>query len=87
MVSDSEVTAISAIGQPEQFYKFVEKDFRITERITFDDHHPYTIDDIQNIKNNIITTEKDAVKLAKFDLDNIFAMKLKTEFDVESLLS
>lgn len=82
----AEVVALSAIGQPEQFYRFVEKDYKIIETITFDDHHSYSFDDIKNIDTTIVTTEKDAVKLAKFETNNIYAMKLKTEFNVESLL-
>ena len=31
-----EITALSAIGQPEQFYAFLEKDYKIKEKITFD---------------------------------------------------
>ena len=82
----SEATALSAIGQPEQFYKFLENDYNIKEKITFDDHHQYTSDDIKNIEGNIITTEKDAVKLALLGKTNIFALKLKTVLDVEKLL-
>ena len=41
----------------------------------------------QNISGNIITTEKDAVKLARFDRSDIYALKLKTVIDVEALLS
>ena len=87
LAQNSKVTAVSAIGQPEQFYNFVKKDFEIVDTITFDDHHAYTLDDIKDINTTIITTEKDAVKLAKFELENIYAMKLKTSFDVENLLA
>ena len=81
-----EITALSAIGQPEQFYKFLEKDYKIKEKITFDDHHQYVLDDVSNIKGEIVTTEKDAVKLALLNKDNIYALKLKTVLDVESLI-
>lgn len=87
LLAGSEVIALSAIGQPEQFYKFVEKDFNIKNTITFDDHHSYILEDVKDIDGTIVTTEKDAVKLARFELDNIYAMKLKTEFDVEALLA
>ena len=80
-----EITALSAIGQPEQFYKFLEKDYKIKDKLTFDDHHQYTKDDIENIKGIIVTTEKDAVKLAHFSNANIYALKLKTVLDVERL--
>ena len=80
----AEITAISAIGQPEQFYAFL-KDYKIKNTITFDDHHQYTPDDIKNIEGNIVTTEKDAVKLSLLGKTNIYALKLKTVLDVEKL--
>ena len=79
-----EVTALSAIGQPEQFYQFL-KDYQVKETISFDDHHQYTLDDIKNIEGNIVTTEKDAVKLSLLGKTNIYALKLKTVLDVEKL--
>lgn len=82
----AEITALSAIGQPEQFYAFLEKDYKIKEKITFDDHHQYVLSDIENIKGNIITTEKDAVKLALLGKTNIYALKLKTSFDIEKIM-
>ena len=82
-----DIIALSAIGQPEQFYKFLEKDYNIKEKITFDDHHQYTEDDIANIAGTIVTTEKDAVKLALLNKNNIYALKLKTVLNVESLVN
>lgn len=79
------VTAMCAIGQPQQFYDFL-KEYNVVNKITFDDHHQYTPIDIVGIPDSIITTEKDAVKLARFDRDNIYALKLKTAIDVEALL-
>jgi len=78
-------TAICAIGQPEQFIKFLT-DLNIKNKIFFDDHHIYTKDELVNIKGNIITTEKDAVKLKDFNLDNIYALKLKMSIDITNLL-
>ena len=83
----AEATALCAIGQPEQFYKFLETDYNIKNKITFDDHHQYTSEDLKNIKGNIITTEKDAVKLALLGNANIYALKLKTVIDIENLLN
>lgn len=82
----SDVIAVSAIGQPEQFYKFLENDYVIKDKVTFDDHHQYTIDDIKNIEGNIVTTEKDAVKLALLSKDNIYALKLKTILPLDNIL-
>ena len=80
-----DATAICAIGQPQQFYDFLN-DFNIINTITFDDHHQYIPTDIIDIPGNIITTEKDAVKLERFERDNIYALKLKTKIDVKELL-
>ena len=82
----AEITALSAIGQPEQFYNFLDGDYVIKDKITFDDHHQYTLSDIDKISGNIVTTEKDAVKLALLNKQNIYALKLKTVLDAESLL-
>lgn len=81
-----DITALSAIGQPEQFYKFLEPDYKVKEKITFDDHHQYILEDIENIEGNIVTTEKDAVKLAILGKPNIYALKLKTILDIENLI-
>ncbi|MBD5402630.1 tetraacyldisaccharide 4'-kinase [bacterium] len=79
------VIAMSAIGQPQQFYDFLAG-YDVIKTITFDDHHQYAPIDIVDVPGSIITTEKDAVKLARFDRDNIYALKLKTIVDVEKLL-
>ena len=80
------VTAMCAIGQPQQFYDFL-KDYQVVKTITYEDHHQYSATDIVDISGSIITTEKDAVKLARFDRGNIYALRLKTIIDVEELLS
>lgn len=80
-----EVTAMCAIGQPQQFYDFLTS-YIVKDTKTFDDHHQYTPTDIVDITGSIITTEKDAVKLAKFDRNNIYALKLKVNINVEELL-
>ena len=81
-----EITVLSAIGQPEQFYKFLESDFKIKNKVTFDDHHQYTLSDINNIEGLIVTTEKDAVKLAVLNRPDIYALKLKTVLDLDSII-
>ena len=78
------VTVLCAIGQPEQFVKFLS-DLKIGRKIFFDDHHVYTKDEIAHIKGNIVTTEKDAVKLKGFGFDNIYALKLKTTADFRGI--
>ena len=80
------ITAVCAIGQPQQFFNFL-KNYDVKEEVAFDDHHQYTPIDIMDIQGTVVTTEKDAVKLLKFDKDNIHALKLKTKVDVRKLLN
>lgn len=87
ILADGEkLVGVSAIGQPEQFYKFLNK-YELTDTKTFDDHHQYTKDEIASISGKIITTEKDAVKMQNFGLDNIYALKLKTNIDIPELFN
>lgn len=80
-LDDSEnYTAVCAIGQPEQFYAFLNN---CEKTLTFDDHHRYTENEIP--KGIIVTTEKDAVKMQDFDRTDIYALKLKTDLDIEQL--
>ena len=36
--------------------------------------HQYKYNEVAKLHGNIVTTEKDAVKLAQFNLDNIYAL-------------
>ena len=81
---NTEITAVCAIGQPEQFYKFLTN-YQIKENISFDDHHRYTEEELPN--GTIVTTEKDAVKMKDFSREDIYALKLRTRIDVENLIS
>lgn len=80
----SEITAVSAIGQPQQFYNFL-KSYKIKQTLDFDDHHIYSENEIPD--GVIVTTEKDAVKMSDFENRNIYALKLKTSVNVEKLLN
>lgn len=80
----TEAVALCAIGQPKQFYDFLNN-YKISQTIDFDDHHGYTETELP--AGIIITTEKDAVKMKDFQRNDIFALKLKTIIDVKNLLS
>lgn len=89
------VLAFSAIGQPNQFYKFLTN-FDVVESFDFDDHHNYSQEDVDGLIElcrqkgieKMITTEKDAGKLLKLDFKgfNVFALKLQTRLDLEILV-
>lgn len=84
LADNSEITAICAIGQPKQFYQFLNN-YKIKQAIDFDDHHIYTEEELPD--GIIVTTEKDAVKMKDFTRNDIFALKLKTSVDVNELLN
>jgi len=78
----------SGIGSPQVFEKTVGSlGVDITEALRFADHHDYTQEDLDGIierararnLETIITTEKDAVKIArlKFDQARIFSLNIK----------
>lgn len=81
---DTEITALCAIGQPEQFFAFLNN-YNVKQTLSFDDHHSYTEAEIP--KGVVVTTEKDAVKMQNFNRTDIYALKLKTVIDVEQILS
>lgn len=94
--------AFCAIGQPLQFFSQIkENDLDLLGQKAFDDHHSYTIEDLNELCeaadnlhcDQLITTEKDAVKLEKFASANrvidkeILVVKLKTDLDLEVLIN
>ncbi|AZL54001.1 tetraacyldisaccharide 4'-kinase [Aliarcobacter skirrowii] len=69
---------LTAISKPNRLLEFLPKNI---ETIFFEDHHNFTKDEIDNILDNyrdfaIVTTQKDFVKLEKFNLKNLYIMDL-----------
>ena len=66
------VVAMSGIGDNEAFNRGLAKRYNVVDTIDFDDHHSYRMSDLKQIRKKlaqhpnsvIMTTEKDAVKLA-----------------------
>ncbi len=81
----------SGIGNPNDFKKILHRNkFNILEEIIFPDHHDYDIGDIKKIlkraeflKAKVITTEKDFVKINKFNITNIDFIEIKLKFKNE----
>lgn len=95
---ESKIMAFSAIGQPESFYEFLKKDYRLIAVLEFEDHHNYVMDDISKIIHfaqeenidSVVTTEKDAVKIAEIikgvELPvKFYALKLKAFIDIKEI--
>lgn len=72
-----EVLLVTGIANPQTLTKYLEKKAGSYVQVPFGDHHIFTIDDLNNIIKEfdsiqstskiILTTEKDAVRLIKFE--------------------
>ncbi len=72
----TEVLLVTGIANPKPLKKLVEEHCKSYSMMQYRDHHIFTIDDLNDIKNRfgemedgkkiILTTEKDAVRLEKF---------------------
>ena len=85
--------AVSALGDQRGFHKTLDQiGLAVVEKITFLDHHDYVQKDIDEIidkadKHNadiIVTTEKDLVKLKKYNLGKHELFSLPIQFKIES---
>ena len=84
----------SGIGNPKNFMNILNKNnFKIIDQIIFSDHYNYKQEDINFIKNRakkinaeIITTEKDFVKISKFDNKNINFLEIDLKIENENKL-
>jgi len=70
------VLAVSGIGRPDSFRRLLEAaGVTVAEHCVQPDHHAYSVEDVRRIRlaadrtgaGRIVTTDKDAVKLAQFD--------------------
>ena len=84
----------SGIGNPESFKNILKKsNLEIDKEIIFPDHYTYKKNDLEEIKKlasdmnaKILTTEKDYVKLEKFDIENVNFLKMDLEIENEKKL-
>jgi len=75
----------SGIGNPENFKRtLIENKFKVIHEIIYPDHYDYSEKDIKKIKNhakemkaNIITTEKDFIKISEIDSQDIQFLNVK----------
>jgi tetraacyldisaccharide 4'-kinase len=74
-----EVLLVTGIADPRPLKKLLEEQSKVYYMMQYPDHHIFTIDDLKEIKTKfesikasskmILTTEKDAVRLIKFNND------------------
>jgi len=86
--------AIAGIGNPENFFKLIEKNkLKLEKKIIFPDHYEFSKNEIQNIvdeatsKNcQIIMTEKDYFKVKHFKIRKIKFLKVLLKIDNQKML-
>ncbi len=78
---------LTAISKHERLLKFLPSDIKV---ISYPDHYYFTANDLEQLKEkypdyNIITTQKDYVKLKQFNLQNIYIMDLDIKINQEKI--
>jgi len=76
---DKEVLLVTGIANPRPLQKKLEEQCHSYQLLQYADHHIFSVDDLRDIRERfrkmgnvnkfIVTTEKDAVRLAKFNAD------------------
>ncbi|ULQ57722.1 tetraacyldisaccharide 4'-kinase [Flavihumibacter rivuli] len=77
ITNDVEVLLVTGIANPRPLKKLLDDQAKTYDQLGFSDHHIFTIDDLRDIRRRfeqlnaahkiILTTEKDSVRLVKFD--------------------
>lgn len=83
------VVAFAGIGRPEKFFQSVrESGAEVVNDQAFGDHHVYTASEIARLVSRaraagaeLITTEKDYVRLTPIERDGILTLPVHAEFD------
>lgn len=76
---EGKVLLISGLAKADHFEQFVRKKYEVERHLAYGDHHYYTIEDVQRIKEEFIqskgdfllTTEKDMVKLLPSEIQEV----------------
>jgi tetraacyldisaccharide 4'-kinase len=83
------VVAFAGIGYPKKFRHSLEQNnYIVREFISFADHHPYTITDIQRLlkiaehhESKLITTSKDLLRIPSDYRDRVNVLPIQLQFD------
>lgn len=87
--NNKEKLIIAGIANPTPFFDFLKNSNNSI--LTFPDHHDFTVNDAENIKIQageklIITTEKDFVRLKKYEIKNLYYLPIKSSFLENSVI-
>jgi len=88
------VVAFAGIANPEKFFKTLrDTGCEIKAAHAFDDHHPFTPEDLDRLRAEaekwgakLVTTEKDAVRCSPEDMETILVLTISLEWADETSL-
>lgn len=76
------IKAMAGIGKPERFYEHLTKLGLTFATVDFDDHHPFSAQELANIECDVlIMTEKDAVKCKHFAQPHHWVLPVQANID------
>ncbi len=81
---ESNAVALAGIGNPQRFFNtLTQMNIQVLGQYSFDDHQAFCLQDIQAIAadNQVLMTEKDAVKCRKFALQNWWFLPVDAKID------
>lgn len=75
------IALVTGIAKPQPLVDHLSQ-FLEVEHLKFPDHHNFTDQDIEQIrkKDFIITTEKDYMRLKKYNIPNLYFIEIETKF-------
>jgi tetraacyldisaccharide 4'-kinase len=93
-LAGTRVLGFAGIGRPEKFRaSLIEAGADIADFLPFPDHHPYSAAEVahlraraQTLNAQLVTTEKDLVRLAPTDRANIMAVGVNLRFETANAL-
>ena len=91
---EDEILLVYGIANPKPLKEYVSDNTAVYDEMSYSDHHIFSIDDLKDIHKKfekiqspnklILTTEKDAVRLAKFDTEltelPLFVIPIRHDF-------
>ena len=80
-LKQKKVTLVTGIAKPQPLVDHLSR-FLEVDHLKFPDHHNFTDQDIEQIRERdlIITTEKDFMRLKKFQIRNLYFLEIQTKF-------
>ncbi|MBA2709530.1 MAG: tetraacyldisaccharide 4'-kinase [Tatlockia sp.] len=78
-VLSTPVAAVAAIGNPQRFFRTLQNLGIAFIKYPFPDHHPFCINDMQFAENDVIMTEKDAVKCRPFAANSWYFLPVEAK--------